>query len=123
MEKKLQSAINSVGEQSAFLLMAVGDCVVNKKSQTEIARKYGIPRSRVQQTMSGKEEHKRGGKQYQQERKSKMSEEDSIGSWKLRRNEGEKEGKELKKLDDRPAPVAEGNNSEDNSDELPDVKL
>ena len=48
MEKKLQSAINSVREQSALLLMAVGDCVVNKKSQAEIARKYGIPRSRVQ---------------------------------------------------------------------------
>ena len=48
MEKKLQSAINSVGEQSALLLMAVGDCIVNKKSQAEITRKYGIPRSRVQ---------------------------------------------------------------------------
>ena len=48
MEKKLQSTINSVGEQSALLLMAVGDCVINKKSQAEIARKYGIPRSRVQ---------------------------------------------------------------------------
>ena len=48
MEKKLQSAINSVGKQSALLLMAVRNCVVNKKSQAEIARKYGIPRSRVQ---------------------------------------------------------------------------
>ena len=47
-EKKLQSAINSVGEQSALLLMAVRDCVINKKSQAEIAKKYGIPRSRVQ---------------------------------------------------------------------------
>ena len=32
-EKKLQSVINSIGEQSALLLMAVGDCIVNKKSQ------------------------------------------------------------------------------------------
>ena len=64
MEKKLQSTINSIGEQSALLLMAVGDCVVNKKSQAEIARKYGIPRSRVQRAMSGKKEHKKGGKQY-----------------------------------------------------------
>ena len=47
-EKKLQSIINSIGEQSALLLMAVRDCIVNKKSQAEIARKYGIPRSRVQ---------------------------------------------------------------------------
>ena len=44
-EEKLQSAINSIGEQSALLLMAVGDCVINKKSQAEIAKKYGIPRS------------------------------------------------------------------------------
>ena len=70
-EKKLQSAINSVGEQSALLLMAVRDCVINKKSQAEIARKYGIPRSRVQWAMSGKKEHKKGGKQYWQERKEK----------------------------------------------------
>ena len=48
MEKKLQSVINSIGEQSTLLLMAVRDCIVNKKSQAEIAKKYGIPRSRVQ---------------------------------------------------------------------------
>ena len=64
MEKKLQSVINSIGEQSALLLMAVSDCTVSKKSQVEIDRKYGIPRSRVQQAMSGKKEHKTGGKQY-----------------------------------------------------------
>ena len=68
--------------------------------------------------MSGKKEHKKGGKQYQQERKRKMSE-DSTGSQKLRKNEGEKEEKELKKVDDRPAPVTESNNS----DELPDIRL
>ena len=78
MEKKLQSAINSIGEQSALLLMVVRDCIVNKKSQAEIARKYGIPRSRVQWAMSGKKEHKKGGKQYWQERKRRMSEEDSL---------------------------------------------
>ena len=44
-EGKLQSTINSIREQSALLLMAVGDCVINKKSQAEIAKKYGIPRS------------------------------------------------------------------------------
>ena len=52
-----------------------------------------------------------------------MSREDSVGSQKLRRNEGEKEEKELEKIDDRPAPVTESNNSEDDSDELPDIKL
>ena len=55
--------------------------------------------------------------------KKKMSGEDSVESWKLRRNEGEKEGKDIEKVDDRPAPVIESNNSEDDSDELPDIKL
>ena len=49
--------------------------------------------------------------------------EDYKGSWKLRKNEGEKKEKELKKVDDRPAQVAESNNSEDDSDEFPDVRL
>ena len=118
MEKKLQSIINSIGEQSTLLLMAVGDCIVNKKSQAEIAKKYGIPRSRVEQAMSRKKEHKKGGKQYQQERKRKRSEEDSTRSLKTRRNE-----KELERIADKPTPVIEGHNSEDDSDELPDVQL
>ena len=63
--------------------------------------------------MSGKKEHKKGGKQYQQERKRKRSEEDSTRSLKVRRNEKELE----------PTPVIEGHNSEDDSDELPDVQL
>ena len=47
-QTKLQSAINSIGEQSALLLMAVRDCVINRKSQAEIAKKYDILKSRVQ---------------------------------------------------------------------------
>ena len=52
-----------------------------------------------------------------------MSEEESARSQKLRRNEGEKEEKELEKIDDRPTPVTESHNSEDDSDELPDIRL
>ena len=118
VEKKLQSIINSIGEQSTLLLMAVRDCIVNKKSQAEIATKYNIPRSRIQWAMSGKKEHKKGGKQYQQERKRKTSEEDSTRSLKSRRNE-----KELGRIDDKPTPDIEGQNSKDDSDELPDVQL
>ena len=118
MEKKLQSIIKSIGDQSVLFLIAVGDCIVNKKSQTEIATKYNIPRSRIQWAMSRKKEHRKGGKQYQQERKRKRSEEDSIRSLKTRRNE-----KELERIDDKPTPDIEGQNSKDNSDEQPDVQL
>ena len=38
VEKKLQSIINSIGDQSTLFLMAVGDCIVNKKSQAEVAK-------------------------------------------------------------------------------------
>ena len=62
VEKKLQSIVNSIGEQSRITLDGCWDCIVNKKSQTEIATKYNIPRSRIQQAMSGKKEHKKGGK-------------------------------------------------------------
>ena len=107
-EKKLQSIINSIGDQSALFLMAVGDCIVNKKSQAEVAMKYNIPRSRIQRAMSGKKEHQKGGKQYQQEKKRKLSEEDSTRSLKIRRNE-----KELERIDDESTLDIEGQNSED----------
>ena len=123
-ERKLQSVINSVGEQSALLLMAVGDCVVNKKSQAEIAKKYDIPRSRVQRAMSGKKEHKKGGKQYQQEKKRKASEEGSVESKKPKRSEGEQQREEeLEETIIRPTPVVEGGNDNDDSNELPDIQL
>ena len=98
--------------------MAVGDCIVNKKSQAEVATKYNIPRSRIQRAMSGKKEHRKGGKQYQQERKRKPSEEDSTRSLKTRRKE-----RELERIDDQPTSDIEGQNSKEDSDKQPDVQL
>ena len=74
--------------------------------------------------MSGKKEHKKGGKQYWHEKKRKASEEGSVGSTKPRRSEGEwQKEEELEETDVRPTPVIEEDNDEDDSDELPDVKL
>ena len=117
-EKKLQSIINSIGDQSTLFLMAVGDCIVNKKSQAEVAIKYNIPRSRIQRAMSGKKEHQKGGKQYQQERKRKPSEENSTRSLKIRRNE-----RELERIDDKPTLDIEDQNSKEDRDEQLDVQL
>ena len=47
----------------------------------------------------------------------------TIRSQKLGRSEKEQEEKELKRVDDRPTPVAESHNNEDDSDELPNVQL
>ena len=118
VEKKLQSIINSIGDQSTLFLMAVRDCIVNKKSQAEIATKYNISRSRIQRAMSGKKEHRKGGKQYWQERKRKTSEEDSTRSLKTRRNE-----RELERIDDKPTPDIQGQDRKEDSGELLDVQL
>ena len=117
-EKKLQSIINSIGDKSTLFLMAVGDCIVNRKSQAKVATKYNIPRSRIQRAMSGKKEHQKGGKQYQQEKKRKPSEEDSTRSPKIRRNE-----KELERIDDKSTLDIEDQNSKGDRDEQPDVQL
>ena len=68
--------------------------------------------------MSGKKEHRKGGKQYQQERKRKTSEEDSIRSLKTRRNQ-----REFERIDDKPTSDIEGQNSKEDSDEQLDVQL
>ena len=47
-----------------------------------------------------------------------MSEEDSTRGLKSRRNK-----KELEREDDKPTSIIEGQNSEDDSDKLPDVQL
>ena len=65
-----------------------------------------------------KKEHRKGGKQYRQEKKRKTFEEDSTRSLKSRRNE-----RELERIDDRPVPDIEDQNSKEDSDEQLDVQL
>ena len=65
MWRRNYKALLTALETSPHLfLMAVRDCIVNKKSQAEVATKYNISRSRIQRAMSGKKEHRKGGKQY-----------------------------------------------------------
>ena len=77
-EEKVQSVQNTIRDCSTLLLLAIGDCVANNRSQAEVAKKYGILKSRIQRMMSSKKEHKKGGKQYCQERKRRASEEGSV---------------------------------------------
>ena len=68
--------------------------------------------------MSGKKEHKKETSSIDRREREKTSEEDSTRSPKSRRNE-----KELERIDDKPTPDIEGQNSKEDSDELPDVQL
>ena len=83
-------------------------------------KKYGIPKSSIQRTMSGKKEHKKGGKQYCQERKMRASEEGSIPEKKTRRSEPKTTET---KTAQTPELEKEPDDDGSDSDELPDVKL
>ena len=53
-----------------MVLIATGDYVINKaKNIKEIAKKWGLSFSSVQQTMSRKKEHSKGGRQYAKRKK------------------------------------------------------
>ena len=118
-EEKVQSVWNTIRDNLTLLLLAMGDCVANNKLQAEVAKKYGIPKSRIQRMMSSKKEHKKGGKQYWQEKKRRASEEGSVPEKKAR---SEPETAETKTAQ-TPEPEKEPGDDESDSDELPDVKL
>ena len=118
-EERVESVQNTTGDHSMLLLLVIGDCVANNRSQAEVAKKYGIPKSRIQRMMSRKREHMKGGKQYQQEKK-RASEEGSIPEKKAKMSEPEiVEAKTTQ----TPEPEREPSDNESDSNELPDVKL
>ena len=117
-ERKLRGIISSIGGQSALFLMAVGDCIVGRRSQAEVAMEYNIPGSGMQRAVSGRKEHQRGGKWYWQERGREPSEEDSTGGLGIRRDEGG-----LERMDDGSALDIGGQDSEGDRGGWPDVWL
>ena len=61
-----------------------------------------------------------------QERRQAVStgkKEKNIGGRLYKKSEVKKKKKELERIEDKPTPVIEGHDSEDDSDELPDVQL
>ena len=44
-EERIQSVQNTIGDRATLLLLAIGDCVANNRSQAEVAKKYNIPKS------------------------------------------------------------------------------
>ena len=118
-EERIQSVQNTTGDCATLLLLAIGNCVANNRSQAEVAKKYEILKSRIQRMMSSKKEHKKGGKQYWQEKKRRTSEEGSVQENKAKRSEPKiTEVKIPQTLE----PEKE-EEKESSSDELSDVQL
>ena len=70
-EEKLQELVNTVPAHQLMLAIAIGDIHLNKLSYDQASQKYQVSKSRIQQAISGKAEHKKGGKQYELEKKRK----------------------------------------------------
>ena len=54
-----------------MLAIAIGDIHLNKLSYDRASQKYQLLKSCIQRAISGKAEHKKGGKQYKLEKKCK----------------------------------------------------
>ena len=63
-----------------MLAIAIGDIHLNKLSYDQASQKYQFSKSRIQRAVSGKAEHRKGGKQYHQERKRKAEQEASTSA-------------------------------------------
>ena len=102
------------------MLLAVGDYIVNQvKSIKEVAKKWGLSFSAVQQAMSGKCEHSMAGRQYAQKRKSMEQPEESAKRSKRLQEKPSPQSREEKAPTPNPAEVDGG--MTDDSQELPDV--
>ena len=72
-EEKLKGLVETVLAHRLMLAIAIGDVHLNSLTYGQASQKYEFLKSRIQRAISGKAEHKKGGKQYYQERKWKTS--------------------------------------------------
>ena len=72
-EEKLKGLVETVPAHRLMLAIAIGDVHLNSLTYGQASQKYEFSKSRIQRAISGKAEHKKGGKQYYQERKWKTS--------------------------------------------------
>ena len=90
-EEKLDSLTKNIPVKRIMLAVALGDVLLNKLSHSQASMKYGFSKTMIQRSLSGKAEHKKGGKQYQQERKCKTKQEASTSAKKRREDEEDEE--------------------------------
>ena len=72
-EERLQGLVDTVPAHQLMLTIAIGDIHLNKLLYNQASQKYQILKSHIQRAISGKAEHKKGGKQYQQERNARLN--------------------------------------------------
>ena len=65
----MQGLVDTVPAHQLMLAIAIGDIHLNKLSYDQASQKYQLSKSHIQRAISGKAEHKKGGKQYELEKK------------------------------------------------------
>ena len=93
-EEKLQELVNTVPAHQLMLAITIGDIHLNKLSYDQASQKYQVSKSRIQRAISGKAEHKKGGKQYELEKKRKRDTTTSAMKVKKAKMEREQEEEE-----------------------------
>ena len=93
-EEKLQELVNTVPAHQLMLAITIGDIHLNKLSYDQASQKYQVSKSRIQRAISGKAEHKKGGKQYELEKKRKRDTTTSATKVKKAKIEREQEEEE-----------------------------
>ena len=93
-EERLESLTKNVPAKRIMLAVALGDVLLNKLSHWQASYKYGFSKTMIQGSLSGRIEHKKGGKQYQQERKHKAEPEASTSTKKSKDDDKDNEEEE-----------------------------
>ena len=72
-KEKLQHLVEMVPAHRLLLAIAISDIHLNSLTYSQASQKYEFSKSQIQRAISGKANHKKGGKQYHLERKRKAS--------------------------------------------------
>ena len=72
-KEKLQHLVEMVPAHRLLLAIAIGDIHLNSLTYSQASQKYEFSKSRIQRAISGKANHKKGGKQDHLEQKRKAS--------------------------------------------------
>ena len=126
-EEKLQELVNTVPAHQLILAIAIGDIHLNKLSYDQASQKYQVSKSHIQRAISGKAEHKKGGKQYELEKKRKRDPTTSATKVKKAKMEREQEEEEeIPQLALFPEQVQQDilpDLIDDNDDQFPEVNI
>ena len=126
-EERLESLNKNVPAKRIMLAVALGDVLLNKLSHSQASYKYGFSKTMTQRSLSGRTEHKKGGKQYQQERKCKAEQEASTSA---KKSKGDDEDNEEEEAQPVPACFQQSKEQDtlpdlvnDNDDQFPEVNI